>query len=192
MIMTPRCMYFWWLLTIGATACGSVSDEGLQDDSAAQSVRQRNELQPADDAAVDHEAGPAIEGGADSSDSSALSVDQCAAQGGSAIGIAGAPHAFETPDSDLTKDDLCPGGRLLIGMIESSDDPNGGLCCRLPPKVEYAECAAMGGTILLDPGSGSSYVQGCGKGKELLGWLSDRSCGMLCGEGGLCCRQTGQ
>ncbi|MBC7174484.1 MAG: hypothetical protein H5U40_18705 [Polyangiaceae bacterium] len=51
------------------------------------------------------------------------------------------------------------------------------------PVISLAECEAISGEALLDPGDGSVFEQGCGEGLLLLGYLDSDEVE----EGGLCC-----
>ena len=56
-----------------------------------------------------------------------------------------------------------------------------------PPSLTSAQCTAMSGRIIGDPGDGSTSRNGCGEGKELLGWIEDPG---VFGDGGpsICCK----
>lgn len=116
----------------------------------------------------------------------AVTIDDCEAMGGAAIGL-GMAGRLGDPAEDLGASDDCPGGRSLLGAIEAGSGDNGGLCCEVPMTVSAAECAALEGVALGDPGDGSSYVAGCEDGAELLGWANSCPPGGVCGEGGICC-----
>ena len=59
---------------------------------------------------------------------------------------------------------------------------------KVPPRsVTFDECREMGGTVVLDPGDGRTYRDGCPRG-DFLGGLMSPGCEPLCGEGGICCR----
>lgn len=122
--------------------------------------------------------------------SEAITVSACRALGGSAIGVTGVRGDIGSPVGNLSRNDSCPTGRSLIAAIEEPADDDGGLCCKRPPALAFAECVELGGSIVLDIGDGSSYRNGCLGGGDLLGWLDDSACSPLsaCGEGGICCR----
>jgi hypothetical protein len=117
----------------------------------------------------------------------AISVEDCRVRGGEALGLPGAPLSLGNRGADLSSEDDCPGSRDLIGTIRSPDDPNGAICCEVPPSLTDDECRARGGESVGDPGNGSSYQDGCPGGDELIGWLTACDTPGLCGEGGICC-----
>jgi hypothetical protein len=76
---------------------------------------------------------------------------------------------------------------VLLGTLGSSgcggsEDP-----AAKPPSLTSAQCTAMSGRIIGDPGDGSAARNGCGEGKELLGWIEDPGVGV---DGGpsICCK----
>jgi hypothetical protein len=141
---------------------------------------------------------PPNDGGVNPVDSSlgeqeTVSIEACAELGGEPLGLIGFfPNSLGDPNVDLTRNDPCPGSRTLLGTISGiPGDPNGGLCCAVPPAVTIAQCLSSGGTTLGDPGGGSTYRDGCNGGQRLLGWLTlDCPDGAVCGEGGICCAST--
>jgi hypothetical protein len=116
-----------------------------------------------------------------------ITVQECKERGGEPVGLVGSPITLGNRVGDLSADDDCPAGRGRIGTIRAADDPNGALCCLIPPSLENADCEALGGEIVLDPGDGSTYTEGCPDGRDLLGWLNECDTPGLCGEGGICC-----
>jgi hypothetical protein len=118
---------------------------------------------------------------------SALTVDGCGASGGNIVG-AGATLGPGDPGPNYPIEVGCPGGRTLLGDIDANTDGGLAICCLLPPSLSSAECRSAGGYEVLDPGSGSRYVEGCPGAGKLLGWLRcDQPDSGLCGEGGICC-----
>jgi hypothetical protein len=116
-----------------------------------------------------------------------ISVQECYDRGGEPIGLVGHQISLGNRGDDLSADDDCPGGRERIGSIRAANDPGGAICCFRPPSLEFAECRALGGEVMLDPGSGSTYSDGCPDSRDLLGWLDTCDTPGLCGEGGICC-----
>lgn len=103
------------------------------------------------------------------------------------------PFYLGDPGLDSSRDDECPALRRTIGTLESEFDPNGGLCCEVPPLLTVDDCEGLGGVAIGDPGGGSSYSLGCAAVTTqpvgpLLGWLCEEP-GGFCGEGGICCGQ---
>lgn len=131
---------------------------------------------------------PDAAGPAGEASRSELTPEQCAERGGQAIGL-NVLGSFQIgdPGVDLTRDDDCPGSRILKGVLVSAEDSNGALCCEVPPSMTVAQCLEAGGRGWGDPGDGSSYIQGCGGGQTVVGWLTVCET-PPCGEGGICCR----
>jgi hypothetical protein len=122
-----------------------------------------------------------------------LTEAACSDARGEALGVAGAlVNRLGDPGTDLGRSDRCPGGRKLLGVLESAGDTNGALCCQIPRNVNVATCGALGGYVFGDPGDGSSFREGCPGGGELLGWALSCDTPGLCGEGGICCRPGNQ
>jgi hypothetical protein len=117
----------------------------------------------------------------------ALKLAECAALGGEPMGIVGAPPRLGDPGIDLSRDDECPGSRIVKGTLGSTTDSNGGLCCEVPASVSAQECTDADGRILPDPGGGTSYIGGCAAGEELVGWLASTCEEPPCHTTGICC-----
>jgi hypothetical protein len=114
-------------------------------------------------------------------------VDECRQAGGDVLGIKGANRAGADSLRDYTRDDACPGGRSRLGSVDSAEDPNGGVCCAIPPLLSFAACRAAGGEPVIDRGDGSSSREGCPAGRRLLGWLNPAPGEPVPTEGGICC-----
>jgi hypothetical protein len=117
-----------------------------------------------------------------------LTSAECAELGGEPIGMIGAPPRLGDPGTDLSRDDECPGSRVVKGMLESVTDSNGGICCELPASVSVQECTDAGGRVLPDSGGGTSYILGCATGQTLVGWLASTCDETPCHTTGVCCR----
>jgi hypothetical protein len=125
-----------------------------------------------------------------------LTVPGCLELGGSPVGLTGVPGMgvyLGDPMVDSTRDDVCPAMRRKIGTLESSFDPNGGLCCEVPPLMTAEDCEGVGGVAMADPGGGGTFYLGCdGVSTELVGtvvgWLICERPATFCKEGGICCR----
>lgn len=94
------------------------------------------------------------------------------------------------PGNGRTYVEGCAAGRTLLGWLDSCAGAacgEGGICCERPPSMTFAECGEAGGEVILDPGSGTTYTEGCPSG-DLIGLL-DSCTGDDCGEGGICCRE---
>jgi hypothetical protein len=128
-------------------------------------------------------------GGCATNEREPLSESECSAAGGESLGVAGAPNnRLGDPGMDLSRTDLCPGGRKPLGVLEPAHDANGALCCQIPSTISVATCQDQGGQLLGDPGDGSTYRNGCPDRGELLGWVFACDTPGLCGEGAICCR----
>jgi len=119
-------------------------------------------------------------------------VEACLELGGAPIGLEVPEMASYTGDPlvNSSREDACPALRRKLGTVESSYDPNGGLCCEEPPWMTSQECAAVGGNAVPDPGGGDTLRLGCGgllpPLGTTIGWLCERP--DFCFESGLCCR----
>jgi hypothetical protein len=95
--------------------------------------------------------------------SDTLSSAECAERGGQTIERAS-----------------CPGGRDELGTVET--DGGSAVCCKKVPQLDPAECRALGGEPIGDPGDGSTHRNGCPSGETMLGTLDFGI------EGGICCK----
>jgi hypothetical protein len=123
-------------------------------------------------------------------DARRLTVEECREAGGDVLGIAGVSSGFAPTGRDFNREDGCPGGRTRLGAVEAAEDPNGGVCCAIPPLLTVTACGAAGGEPVGDPGDGSSFRNGCPGGRRLLGWLTGDPGLPIAGEGGICCAVT--
>jgi hypothetical protein len=76
------------------------------------------------------------------------------------------------------------GGDASAKQVNNSGEDGG----EHPPSLTFEQCREQDGTIVLDPGGGRIYHDGCPDQGILLGWLASAECQPLCGEGGICCR----
>ena len=110
-----------------------------------------------------------------------MTNEECRQAGGAPVG---------DPGDGSTYIDGCAAGLTLLGWLDTCTGPlcgEGGICCERPPAMTFAECREAGGEVMLDPGSGSAYTEGCPSG-DLIGLLDSCPSGD-CGEGGICCRE---
>lgn len=88
-------------------------------------------------------------------------------------------HVIGDPGDGSVHRAGCPFPQQFLGVVDFGAE--GGICCRTLEYTTIASCQAQGGRVIVDPGDGRSYRDGCPAGEQLVSAVD------IGAEGGVCC-----